>query len=75
VQQGADFHVLDRVTDGPKPALVRQLGATYHTGTIAGLGLSPHIVVKCTGVAELVRQAMETVSPGGIKVIMEFAQP
>ena len=66
VQQGADLHVLDRVTDGPKPALVGQLGAAYHTGTVAGLGLSPHIVVECTGVAELVRQAMETVSPGGI---------
>jgi threonine dehydrogenase-like Zn-dependent dehydrogenase len=32
VQQGADVHVLDRVTSGPKPALVKQLGATYHTG-------------------------------------------
>jgi glucose 1-dehydrogenase len=28
VQQGADVHVLDRVTSGPKPALARQLGAT-----------------------------------------------
>jgi threonine dehydrogenase-like Zn-dependent dehydrogenase len=66
VQQGADVHVLDRVTSGPKPALVRQLGATYHTGDLAGLGLRPHIVVECTGVVGLVRQAMETVSPGGI---------
>ena len=66
VQQGADVHVLDRVTSGPKPALVRQLGATYHTGDLAGLGLRPHIVVECTGVVGLVRQSMETISPGGI---------
>ena len=32
VQRGLDVHVLDRVTDGPKPDLVRRLGATYHTG-------------------------------------------
>ena len=66
VQQGADVHVLDRVTSGPKPALVRQLGATYHTGAITGLGLSPDIVIECTGVVELIRQAMEIISPGGI---------
>ena len=65
-QQGADVHVLDRVTSGPKPALVKQLGATYHTGAIPGLGLRPDIVVDCTGVVQLIRQAMETISPGGI---------
>ena len=66
VQQGADTHVLDRATSGPKPALVRQLGASYHTGTVTGLGLSPDIVVECTGVVQLVRQALEAASPGGI---------
>ncbi len=66
VQQGADVHVIDRVTSGPKPALVKQLGATYHAGAIADLGLSPDIVVECTGVAPLIRQAVETISPGGI---------
>ena len=32
-QRGLEVHVLDRVTDGPKPALVAALGATYHSGT------------------------------------------
>ena len=50
VQRGLDVHVLDRVTTGPKPALVEELGATYHTGAVADLGLSPDIVVECTGV-------------------------
>src|SRR5262249_85035 len=31
---GLDVHVLDRVRDGPKPELVRDLGATYHTGDL-----------------------------------------
>src|SRR5881409_1847872 len=29
-QRGLDVHVLDRVESGPKPALVRALGASYH---------------------------------------------
>jgi glucose 1-dehydrogenase len=66
VQQGALVHVVDRVTSGPKPALVKQLGATYHSGPVGGLGLQPDIVVECTGVIEPIRQALETVSPGGI---------
>ena len=58
--------MLDRATSGPKPALVTQLGGTYHTGAIAELGLRPHIVVECTGVVELIVQALAAVSPGGI---------
>ena len=63
VQQGADTHVLDRATSGPKPALVKQRGASHHTGPIADL-VHPDIVVECTGVIQLARQAMDTVSPG-----------
>ncbi len=65
-QLGADVHVLDRATSGPKPALIEQLGGTFHTGAITDLGLSPHVVVECTGVIDLVLQAIDVVSPGGI---------
>ena len=75
VQHGADVHVVDRVTSGPKPALVRQLGATYHTGAIADLGVEPDIVVECTGVASLIRQALETISPGGIICLTGVGAP
>jgi glucose 1-dehydrogenase len=65
-QQGLDVHVFDRATAGPKPRLVDQLGATYHTGAIPDLGLRPNIVVECTGVRELIKDCAEVVSPGGI---------
>src|SRR5207248_2668388 len=35
VQRGLEVHVLDRVTEGPKPGLVRDLGAAYHSGSVA----------------------------------------
>jgi len=75
VQQGGDVHVLDRVTSGPKPALVKQLGATYHAGAVTGLGLHPDIVIECTGVVQLIRQAMETISPGGIICLTGVGSP
>src|SRR4051812_44160257 len=31
VQRGLEVHVLDRNKTGPKPALVKELGATYHS--------------------------------------------
>jgi threonine dehydrogenase-like Zn-dependent dehydrogenase len=66
VEHGAETHVLDRATSGPKPALVRQLGASYHTGALTDLGFNPDVVVECTGVVHLIRRALDIVSPGGI---------
>ena len=77
VQYGrdADVHVLDRVTSGVKPALVEALGATYHTGAVSELGLSPDIVVECTGVVQLVRDAADAAAPGGIVCLTGVGPP
>jgi threonine dehydrogenase-like Zn-dependent dehydrogenase len=65
-QNGLDVHVLDRVESGPKPALVRALGAIYHTGTIADLGLQPDVIVECTGVGQVIADAIQAIAPGGV---------
>lgn len=65
VQRGLDVHVLDRVTDGPKPQLTADLGATYHTGDIAALE-PPDIVLECTGAPALVISCMRAVRANGI---------
>jgi len=75
VQYGGNVHVLDRVTSGPKPALVQALGATYHTGAVSELGLSPDVVVECTGVAQLVRDAADASAPGGIVCLTGVGPP
>jgi len=66
VQKGLEVHVLDRVTSGPKPQLVADLGAHYHTGSIADMGVSADAVIECTGVGQLVFDAMEHTAPGGV---------
>ncbi|WP_186832336.1 glucose 1-dehydrogenase [Micromonospora endolithica] len=65
-QRGLAVHVLDRNTTGPKPDLVRALGATYHTVPVNELDLEPDVVVECTGAPVVVLEAMCKVGPTGI---------
>ncbi len=65
-ERGLETHVLDRVSEGPKPDLVAALGATYHTGTLAEAGPPPDVVIECTGVGALVLDAIEHVAPTGV---------
>jgi glucose 1-dehydrogenase len=66
VQRGLETHVLDQVTDGLKPQLVAALGATYHHGSIEDTAITPDVVIECTGVAQLVLDAMCHSTPDGI---------
>jgi threonine dehydrogenase-like Zn-dependent dehydrogenase len=65
-QRGLETYVLDRITDGPKPDLVADLGATYRTGSVQDACPPPDIVLECTGVGSLVLEVMEHTAPAGI---------
>ncbi|WP_197698368.1 glucose 1-dehydrogenase [Micromonospora viridifaciens] len=65
-QRELSVHVLDRATSGPKPELVRALGATYHTSTVSELDFAPDVVVECTGAPVVVLDAMCKAAPNGI---------
>ena len=65
-QRGMEVHVLDRAESGPKPELVRALGATYHTGTVADVGFEPDVIIECTGVGQVIRDAVRGLGAGGI---------
>jgi threonine dehydrogenase-like Zn-dependent dehydrogenase len=62
-QRGLEVDVLDRHTTGPKPKLVAELGATYHTGSVEGLAKVADVIVECTGVGPLVREIIENTPP------------
>jgi glucose 1-dehydrogenase len=66
VQRGLEVHMLDRVTTGPKPALAADLGAVYHTGPLSEAVGRADILLECTGVGELVLEAIANVGPDGI---------
>jgi len=65
-QRGFEVHVLDQVTSGAKPELVAALGATYHHGDVASTGIAPDIVLECTGVGQLVFDAMDQMAANGV---------
>ena len=66
VQRELEVHVFDLVTDGPKPDLVADLGATYHHTSLPDSGLNPDIVIECTGVPSVVVDGMTTNAADGI---------
>lgn len=68
VQQGLDTHILDRVTDGPKPGIAAALGATYHHDDIDSVAsrLQPDIVIEATGAGPVVFGAIANTSAYGI---------
>ena len=65
-QRGLEVHVLDQVTDGLKPQLVAELGATYHHGSVADTKVVPDISIECTGVGQLIFDLMEVSGQNGI---------
>jgi len=66
VERGLDVHVLDQMDSGVKPDLVEALGATYHAHSVAPSGLTPDVVIECTGVSSVIIDAMSNVGSGGV---------
>jgi threonine dehydrogenase-like Zn-dependent dehydrogenase len=75
VQRGLEVHVLDMVTEGPKPDLVHDLGAQYHSTPPEEHDLSPDIVVECTGVASVVLSAITRTAIDGITCLTGVSTP
>jgi glucose 1-dehydrogenase len=65
-RRGLDVHVLDQVTEGPKPGLVADLGAVYHHGTVEEACRETDVAIECTGSGQLVFDLMEHLAPNGI---------
>ena len=68
VQRNLEVHVLDRVTDGPKPDLVRDLGATYHHADISDVvdEIVPDVVVEATGAGPVIFGSIQGTGGYGI---------
>jgi threonine dehydrogenase-like Zn-dependent dehydrogenase len=60
--------VLDRATDGIKPRLVGELGATYHSGPAADVvaAVRPDVVIEATGASSVIFDAMAGTAPYAI---------
>jgi glucose 1-dehydrogenase len=82
-QRGYRTYVLDRVTEGRKPEMVRRLGATYfHSGHLGKAATGADIVIECTGHVQMLLEAspqnlryritcLTGVSPAGAEAIID----
>jgi glucose 1-dehydrogenase len=65
-QLGIEVHVLARTQTGPKPELVRALGATYHSCSVAEVGFAPDVIMECTGVGQVISESIATIGASGV---------
>jgi glucose 1-dehydrogenase len=66
-QRDLDVHIFDIAKEGPKPELVADLGATYHTGSLEeAMEKDADVVVEATGVAQVVVDVIRHNAPSGI---------
>ena len=55
------------MTTGPKPDLVRSLGASYHGGDLSVIEeLAPDIILECTGATSVIADVVTRSAPSGI---------
>lgn len=68
-QRGIEPHVLDRVTTGPKPDLVRRLGGQYHhdAGSLTG---GYDLALECSGTAALMLEALSRTAATGVTCLI-----
>lgn len=60
-----EIHVLDQVSEGPKPELVEDLGGIYHDQGLDEVE-EVDVVIECTGAAEVIAGVMTHTAPNGI---------
>jgi threonine dehydrogenase-like Zn-dependent dehydrogenase len=65
-QRGLQVHVVDLLTTGRKPALVEELGARYHTGSLSELDICPDVIIECTGVGDVIGAVLGRARANGV---------
>jgi threonine dehydrogenase-like Zn-dependent dehydrogenase len=68
VQRGIEVHVVDLVTEGRKPELVRDLGGEYHSDPVTEVlsSVRPDIVIEATGASQVVLPTLGGTTAYGI---------
>ncbi|MGH3488539.1 MAG: glucose 1-dehydrogenase [Actinopolymorphaceae bacterium] len=66
VQRGLDVHVLDLSDAEPKPQLVADLGATFHSGDVRDVDVEPDVIIECTGHGPLVFELPDIAPPNAV---------
>ncbi len=74
-QRGLEVHVFDRNKGGPKEAIVRDLGGTYHSDASSLGRLAPDVVMECTGAPAIIRDCLGATAAAGIVCLTGVSEP
>jgi threonine dehydrogenase-like Zn-dependent dehydrogenase len=69
-ERGLDVHVYDLKDRGVKPALVRDLGATYHSSGLETLPKDFDVILECTAVGDVIVEIVKHSAPDGIVCLL-----
>jgi len=69
-QRGLEVHVLDRHTAGPKPKLVRDLGAIHHADVRSLRDLTFDVIMECTAAPSIIVEAINRCALSGIVCLL-----
>lgn len=75
VQRGLEVHVFDRAIGGPKPELVRALGAVYHNGDLRNVPGAFDVIIECTAAPSIVADVVSHTTPDGIVCLAGVSVP
>ncbi len=75
-QRGLDVHVLDNRDSLEKRLIVRELGGTFHLGSLADLDdFKPDVLMECSGAPIVVRDVLGRTASGGIVCLVGVSPP
>jgi len=75
-QRGLEVHVLDNRDSLEKRLIVRELGGTFHLGSLADLDdFNPDVLMECTGAPIVVRDVLGRTASGGIVCLIGVSAP
>jgi glucose 1-dehydrogenase len=75
-QRGLDVHVLDNRDSLEKKRIVRDLGGTFHLGSLADLEhFKPDVLMECTGAPIVVRDVLGRTASAGIVCLVGVSAP
>jgi threonine dehydrogenase-like Zn-dependent dehydrogenase len=75
VQRGLEVHVVDHNKGGPKEAIVRELGAAYHSDPESLGRLAPDVLMECTGATAVIRACLGVTGAAGILCLTGVTAP
>ena len=69
-QRDLEVHVFDQARDGPKPDIVRALGATYHSGALDAVPGDFDVIIECTGAPSVIAGVLDRSAPDGLVCLL-----